>query len=259
LKTHGFLAYSPARVGPQTGGLPIPSPLIFSVPSASLRLIDEISGLEKRGNKSMHSGTLYIVSAPSGAGKTSLVRALLDSIGDIQLSVSHTTRARRLGEVDGEHYHFVDLNTFESMIAEGAFLEYARVFSNYYGTSRHAVVMPLKEGYDVMLEIDWQGARQVRENLPNPVSIFILPPSRHTLEERLLGRRQDSLGVIAQRMQNAVSEISHYTEFDYLVVNDAFDTALYELQAIVTSRRLRREVQGARLKALINNLLAQPT
>ncbi len=208
-------------------------------------------------SKEQHtSGTLYIVSAPSGAGKTSLVKALLKETPGITVSVSHTTRQPRPGETDGVEYHFVTVETFRTMVADGAFLEHAQVFDNFYGTSRSAALDLLKRGTDVILEIDWQGARQVREMIPGAVSIFILPPSRQALEARLRGRGQDGEEVIARRMRDAISEMSHYGEFDYLVINDQFEQALLELQAIVTARRLRTTVQQANHQLLLGALLA---
>jgi guanylate kinase len=201
-------------------------------------------------------GTLYIVSAPSGAGKTSLVKALLETTSDITVSVSHTTRSMRPGEAEGADYYFVDVDRFRSMIAEGAFLEHAQVFDNYYGTSRAGVLEQLTRGLDVILEIDWQGGRQVRQAMPGAVSVFILPPSRATLEQRLRSRGQDGEEVIARRMREAQSESSHYGEYDYLVINDDFDVALFDLRAIVAARRLRREVQVARYAKLLSDLLS---
>ncbi len=201
-------------------------------------------------------GTLYIVSAPSGAGKTSLVKALLERDQGVALSVSHTTRAPRPGEEDGVHYHFVDNPTFDRMVEDGAFLEHARVFDNQYGTSLAGVRNQLAGGQDVILEIDWQGARQVREAVPGAVGIFVLPPSRQALEERLRGRGQDSSEVIARRMRDAVTEMSHYDEYHYLVINDVFDTALDELAAIIVARRLTLERQGACHRAMLASLLA---
>lgn len=200
-------------------------------------------------------GTLYIVSAPSGAGKTSLVNALMDRLPDIGLSVSHTTRPRRPGEEDGTHYHFVSADTFDRMVREHAFLEHAQVFGNRYGTARAPLLAQLEAGRDVIVEIDWQGAQQVRDAMPEAVSVFILPPSRDELERRLRGRGQDSEEVIARRMRDAVSEISHYAEYDYLVVNDVFEQALTELAAIVYARRLRDSAQRERLKPLLADLL----
>ncbi|MCA1771809.1 MAG: guanylate kinase [Halomonas sp.] len=205
----------------------------------------------------MSQGTLFIVSAPSGAGKTSLVRELIESLDGIQVSVSHTTRAKREGEVDGVNYHFTDAATFEAMIARGAFFEYAKVFDNYYGTSRQAAQTVLDAGQDVILEIDWQGARQVREQMPEAVSIFILPPSRSELERRLSSRGTDEHAIIARRMRDAISEMSHYDEYDYLVVNDDFTTALQELQSLVISRRLARPLMSERHAPLLATLLSQ--
>ena len=201
------------------------------------------------------SGTLFIISAPSGAGKTSLVRALLDSTPGIGVSVSHTTRAPRPGETDGVDYHFVSVAEFEKMVAEGVFLEHARVFDNFYGTSRRAIEARLAAGEDVILEIDWQGAAQARAQMDDTVSIFILPPSREALEERLRGRGQDDEAVIARRMRDAEAEMSHYAEFDYLVVNDDFDTAAQQLEHIVRASRLRLGPQRVRNAAMIASLL----
>lgn len=205
----------------------------------------------------MSQGTLFIVSAPSGAGKTSLVRELIESLDGIQVSVSHTTRAKRDGEVDGVNYHFTDVATFEAMIERGEFFEYAKVFDNYYGTSRQAAQTVLDAGQDVILEIDWQGARQVREQMPEAVSIFILPPSRSELERRLASRGTDEHAIIARRMRDAISEMSHYDEYDYLVVNDDFTTALRELQSLVISRRLTRPLMSERHAPLLAALLSQ--
>jgi guanylate kinase len=202
------------------------------------------------------SGTLYILSAPSGAGKSSLLRALLDTVGDtVAVSVSHTTRKPRPGEIDGRDYHFVDPATFQAMVEAGAFLEHARVFDNHYGTSRPAVEQQLLAGQDVILEIDWQGARLVRELMPESTGIFILPPSRETLRERLQGRGQDDDAVIERRMRDAISEMSHYDEYDYLVINDVFERALEDLVAILRSRRLRLADQSQRLAGLLRTLL----
>jgi guanylate kinase len=203
------------------------------------------------------TGTLYIVSAPSGAGKTSLVDALVRTMHDLKVSVSHTTRPQRPGEIDGTHYHFVDAATFERMAQAGDFLEHACVFGNLYATSRAQVLGNLAAGTDVILEIDWQGGRQVREAIPDSISIFILPPSRDELERRLRGRNQDSDRVIAERMQEAVREMSHFREYDYLVVNDTFDDALTDLKSIVRARRLRCSAQAERLGRRVNELLAE--
>jgi guanylate kinase len=202
------------------------------------------------------SGMLYILSAPSGAGKSSLLRALLAAVGDsATVSVSHTTRAPRPGEVDGRDYHFVDVAAFQAMIGEGAFLEHARVFDNHYGTSRAAVAQQLADGRDVILEIDWQGARLIRELMPESTGIFILPPSRETLRERLQGRGQDEDTVIERRMRDAISEMSHYNEYDYLVINDVFDRALEDLVAILRSRRLGLAQQSLGQAELLRTLL----
>ena len=203
------------------------------------------------------SGTLYIISAPSGAGKSSLLRALLESMGGaLALSVSHTTRSPRPGEVDGKDYHFTDVATFREMVKRDAFLEHARVFDNFYGTSRQGVTDQLQAGLDVVLEIDWQGARLIRERMPAVVSIFILPPSREALQQRLQDRGQDDAAVIARRMRDAVSEMSHYEEYDYLVVNEVFQQARQELAAILQSRRLRLQAQRRRHAGLLAALLA---
>lgn len=201
-------------------------------------------------------GTLYTVSAPSGAGKTSLVNALLKQCADLTVSVSHTTRPMRPGEVDGINYHFVDEAVFTAMLEQQAFLEHARVFNNYYGTSRDWVEQTLASGQDVILEIDWQGAEQIRRLVPECVSIFILPPSLEILEQRLTGRGQDDASVIQHRLAEAQQEMSHYVEAEYLVINDQFDIALSELQAIVTSHRLRQENQRQRNGNLLRDLLS---
>jgi guanylate kinase len=181
----------------------------------------------------MKKGTLFIFSAPSGAGKSSLARALVESSPDIAVSVSHTTRDARPGEEHGIHYFFVNADEFRNMVAAGAFLEHAQVFDNFYGTSRKAVEDLLEQGRNVILDIDWQGARAIKAQMPDARGIFILPPSREELENRLRGRGQDSEEVIARRMRDAVSEMSHYNEFDYVVVNDDFDAALADLRAIM--------------------------
>ncbi len=202
------------------------------------------------------SATLYVFSAPSGAGKTSLVKALLAEMEGIEVSVSHTTRSIRPGEQDGVDYHFISKDEFECMVEAGAFLEHAQVFDNFYGTARSSIETRLAAGADVILEIDWQGARQVRTWKAEAVSVFILPPSRTALEDRLRGRAQDSEDIIARRMRDAVSEMSHYTEFDYLVINDQFRQALQDLQAIVSARRLRQAVQARHHAAMLAALLA---
>ena len=200
-------------------------------------------------------GFLYIISAPSGAGKTSLVKALLERDQQIRVSVSHTTRAARPGEVDGVAYNFVDLSEFDRLIEAGQFLEYAEVFTNKYGTSKGWVESQLAQGIDVILEIDWQGAEIVRKKMPKARSIFILPPSREELLRRLTGRGTDSDEVIAGRMAQAESEMSHYGDFDYLVINDQFDTALDQLAAIFTANRLEMAVQQQAQQSLLAELL----
>ncbi len=203
----------------------------------------------------MSKGTLFIVSAPSGAGKTSLLRALVAHDEHIRISVSHTTRPKRPGEWDGVDYHFVDEKRFFEMVEAGEFLEHALVFDNYYGTSEEEVRKELDQGMDVILEIDWQGAQQVRERVQNTVSIFILPPSSNSLFQRLTERGQDSAEVIRKRNLDAQNEISHFPEFDYLVINDVFDRAVDELRAIVISRRLRLEYQTELHRELIEKML----
>ncbi|MDM3870532.1 guanylate kinase [Porticoccus sp. W117] len=200
-------------------------------------------------------GTLYTVSAPSGAGKTSLVAALLERCQQLQVSISHTTRTMRPGEQDGVNYHFVSHEQFTAMLAQNAFLEHAEVFGNYYGTSQQWVEDTLSAGADVILEIDWQGAQQVRRLMPDTVGIFILPPSREALRQRLTGRGQDDESVIAKRMAEADSEMSHYPEADYLVINDQFDTALEQLHAIIECQRLQLSQQQARHGELLAKLL----
>ena len=201
------------------------------------------------------AGTLFIVSAPSGAGKTSLLKAFLQEAEGIALSISHTTRAMRPGEENGVHYHFVNVEQFQQMIEQGDFLEHAQVFDNFYGTSKAAVTEQLASGQDVILEIDWQGARQVREHFADALSIFILPPSKATLRERLTDRGQDDESVIARRMQDAEAEMSHYGEFDYVVVNDDFDVAVGDLRNVFGSQRLTLARQQAALKELLFDLL----
>lgn len=201
-------------------------------------------------------GTLYTVSAPSGAGKTSLVKALVESTTGICVSVSHTTRAMRPGEENGINYHFVDHDTFSKMVSENAFLEHAQVFTNCYGTSHAWVNEQLNAGSDVILEIDWQGAEQVRRLMPDAVSIFILPPSQECLRQRLTGRGQDGEDVIKARMAEAKSEMSHYSEADYLVINDDFEQALNEFRSIIVSERLKLTTQAQKHQALLKNLLS---
>jgi guanylate kinase len=202
------------------------------------------------------SGSLFIVAAPSGAGKTSLVNALVTKHNTIKLSVSHTTRAAREGEVDGKDYFFVSQDEFAEMQGAGTFLESATVFDNSYGTSSEAVLAQLQQGFDVILEIDWQGAQQVRKNYPDCTGIFIIPPSKHALEQRLRGRGQDNDEIIARRMRDAESEISHYVEFDYLIVNDDFEVALSEIEAIIEAKRKSMAVQQQQHATLLAELLA---
>lgn len=204
----------------------------------------------------MTLGTLYIIAAPSGAGKTSLVKKLVETTPGVTVSISHTTRPPRPGERDGEHYYFVAPTAFEAMIAESAFLEHAQVFGNRYGTSRATVQAQREAGLDVILEIDWQGARQVRAQMPDSSSIFILPPSREALRQRLTCRGQDSAEVIERRMTAALDELSHYAEFDYLVINDDFAIALDALRAIVIAHRQCRTVQVAQQRELLHLLLS---
>lgn len=201
-------------------------------------------------------GNLFTISAPSGAGKTSLVNALLPALDGVQVSVSHTTRAKRPGEIEGVNYHFVALGEFLHMLEQGDFLESAEVFGNRYGTSQRWVKETLAAGTDVILEIDWQGAEQVRRLMPEMVSIFILPPSRAALEQRLMQRGQDSADVIAKRMAAAIDEMSHYAEADFLIVNDDFATALTELRAVFLGQRLRLARQQTRHAALLIELLS---
>lgn len=201
-------------------------------------------------------GSLFIVAAPSGAGKTSLVNALIANHDDIRLSVSHTTRPPRAGEENGRDYHFVTQEIFAQMRDQADFLESATVFDNSYGTSANAVDALLEQGFDVILEIDWQGAQQVRHNFSDSTGIFILPPSKATLEQRLRDRGQDNEDVIQRRMRDAENEISHYVEFDYLIVNDDFAHALEKLTAIIVAKRQTIETQKKKQSALIAELLA---
>ncbi|MFI3245619.1 MAG: guanylate kinase [Ferrimonas sp.] len=203
-------------------------------------------------------GNLFIVAAPSGAGKSSLISALLkDQPADMQVSVSSTTRAPRPGEQDGVHYHFISVDAFKAQIEAKQFFEYAEVFGNFYGTSRLTIEQTLTNGIDVFLDIDWQGARQVKQLLPDAVGIFILPPSKVELERRLNSRGQDSQEIIAERMAQAVSEMSHYDEFDYLIINAQFDEALAELQAIVKAQRNRLARQAQAHNGMLAELLSQ--
>lgn len=198
------------------------------------------------------AGDLFVVVAPSGAGKTSLVHRLLGVETGIRLSVSHTTRAPREGEVDGREYHFVSREVFEAMIAAGDFLEHANVYGNYYGTSRKWIESELAGEHDVLLEIDWQGAMQLRKLFPRLVGIFILPPSIGELRRRLTARGKDSAEVIERRMASAREEISHVLEFEYIIVNEQFDVAVADLQAVVRAARLSRERRAGRLARLLD-------
>ncbi|MDG6791480.1 guanylate kinase [Glaesserella parasuis] len=207
----------------------------------------------------MSLGNLYIISAPSGAGKSSLINALLADLprSQVQLSISHTTRNPRPGEEHGVHYYFTQHEEFKRLIEQGHFLEWAEVFGNYYGTSLPMIERSLEQGIDVFLDIDWQGARQIRAKVPNVKTIFILPPSKVELEKRLIGRGQDSAETIAKRMSEAVSEMSHYNEFDYVIVNDDFQVALSELKSVLTAERLKQAAQAERYQFLIASLLSE--
>lgn len=201
------------------------------------------------------TGTLYIVSAPSGAGKTSLVKALIDAMAHVRVSVSHTTRSIRPGEVDGVNYHFTPREKFIEMLEQGDFLEHAEVFGNLYGTSLSWVKETLAKGFDLILEIDWQGAQQVRKLIPEAKSIFILPPTHQDLRQRLYNRGQDAADVIDLRMQQAITEMSHYIEYDYIIINDVFAAALEDLKAIFRSNQLQLASQQKRHTQLLNDLL----
>ena len=200
-------------------------------------------------------GNLFILSAPSGAGKSSLINALLAKHSDMKVSVSHTTRAPRPGEENAVHYHFVSVDEFKALIEKDDFFEWAQVFDNYYGTSKQAIEQQLAAGIDVFLDIDWQGARQVRDLVADVETIFILPPSKVELESRLNNRGQDSQDVIAGRMAQAQSETSHFNEYDYVVVNDDFATALNEIETIVLAKRLSLQSQAIRHQQLLTDLL----
>lgn len=206
----------------------------------------------------LKKGVLFVISAPSGAGKTSLLKELSRRVDQVSISISHTTRAKRPGEIHGQDYFFCDAAEFEKMRNNNEFLECAKVFDNDYGTAKTTVEDKLLQGSDLMLEIDWQGAQQVRAEMPDSLSVFILPPSRETLETRLRERRQDSDEVIAARMQEAIEQMSHYQQYDYVVVNDDFELALNQLASIVVSARLKLECQRAAHADLISALLEKP-
>lgn len=206
----------------------------------------------------MKQGRLFVVAAPSGAGKTSLVKALLASEPGLRLSVSHTTRPRRPTEVEGREYHFVSVPQFEQLVARGEFLEHARVFDNYYGTARSFVAEQLLRAQDVILEIDWQGARLVRQAMPACLSIFVLPPSRRALAERLARRATDSAEIIARRLGDAAADMAHYRDFDFVVVNDDFDRAVSELRRIIAGGGEDLRADRPQLGALLAQLLAPP-
>jgi len=202
------------------------------------------------------SGTPYIVAAPSGGGKTSLVKNLIDDLDNIEVSISHTTRPQRRGETDGADYFFIDKTQFSQMILQNEFVEHAKVFDHYYGTSVRQIKDRLQKGIDIVLDIDWQGAQQIRKLFPETISIFIIPPSLDTLQERLEQRRRDNAQIIKKRMRQAQEEMSHYKEFDYLIVNDNFNEALIQLKSIVIANRLRLSQQLKRQAKLLSFLLS---
>ena len=203
----------------------------------------------------MNDSRLYVVAAPSGGGKTSLISALLKKDERVQLSVSYTTRPPRPGEVDSVHYHFVDSDSFQVLIDRKAFLEYASVFDYHYGTSREAVEQQLAAGFDVILDIDWQGARQIRNSFPSSRSIFVIPPSLDVLRQRLIERGQDNDTVVQRRMRDAQAEISHWDEFDFLIINKKFDEALGELHSIIRSGKLRQPYNQKQYGEILAELL----
>lgn len=203
------------------------------------------------------NGTLFIIAAPSGAGKTSLVKAIIEQVKNIEVSISHTTRNPRHDEEDGVAYHFTEENEFKKLISENCFLEYAKVFDNFYGTSRDWVEKELAAGKNIILEIDWQGAQQIKSQIRGSVGIFILPPSYQTLRERLIDRQNDDQETINRRMSSAQEEISHYKEFDYIVINDDFDHALSEIKAIITATNLGSCRQSAFYDNFVGQIMAQ--
>ncbi len=200
-------------------------------------------------------GNLFIVSAPSGAGKTTIVTSAINKLDNIQVSISHTTREKRTGESNSKNYYFTDPQTFEKMIADGQFLEHATVFGHYYGTSRKWIEDTLAKGTDIILEIDWQGAEQICANYPTAVSIFILPPSQDILHQRLINRGQDKAAVIEQRMAQAKAEISHYKNYDYLIINDNLETAIANISAIIHATRLQTAKQAIKYASMLNDLM----
>ena len=201
------------------------------------------------------SGLLFVVSAASGTGKTSLVKALLDRVTNLHVSVSHTTRGQRPGELDGVHYHFTEKDSFLALVEQGGFIEYAEVFGNYYGTAQATVKEQLAKGHDVLLEIDWQGAQQVRKLFPESKQIFILPPSQFDLRQRLSNRGTDAVDVIEHRLSCAVEDMRHFSNFDYVIINDDFNKAVHDLEAIITASRLVTLQQSTRHQQLIENLI----
>ena len=205
------------------------------------------------------SGLLFVVSAASGTGKTSLVKALLERVNNLHVSVSHTTRGQRPGELDGVHYHFTQKQDFIDLIEQGGFIEYAEVFGNYYGTAQATVKEQLAKGHDVLLEIDWQGAQQVRNLFPESKQIFILPPSQFDLRERLSNRGTDAVDVIEHRLGCAVEDMQQYVNFDYLIINDDFNKALHDLEAVIIANRLVTAQQAHRHQALIEKLISPPS
>jgi guanylate kinase len=213
--------------------------------------------LTQLNNQTNKSGKLIVISAPSGVGKTILVEALCEADPNLMVSVSHTTRPKRDGEQNGIAYHFTDVDSFREMINTEQFLEYAKVFDNYYGTSKTALESQLSKGIDVILEIDWQGAERVRQLMPESISIFILPPSYQALETRLTGRGEDDADTIQKRMDSAINELSHYKEYDYLVINDEFELALCELQSLFAALRQNQRPQQADLSEFVTRLMAK--
>jgi guanylate kinase len=208
--------------------------------------------------KSCTPGTLFVISAPSGAGKTSLITALVEEMTNLVISLSYTTRVKRSGELNGVHYNFVDDANFDDLLSQNEFIEYAEVFGHRYGTSHKWVTERLEQGFDILLEIDWQGARQISKIFAeNSTSVFILPPSIATLEQRLLARKQDSSDIIKGRMAKAIAEMTHYPEYDYLVINEDFEIARRDLKAIITAERLKSSRQSVKQQQMLSQLLAK--